>query len=1185
MKKVIARILALTLALVLGLGALPLAALAEDEDFGLLGSELRAYTGPGGDVVIPDGVQYIKSDVFQDCGASITSLTLPDSLVRLGMYALRGCTALKSITVPGGVTEFQLDAFLGCTALETIVVQGVETVPELRNLPALKRIVLEDGTVKLGNISNCPLLSEIVLPSTLKQIGSFTDLPALTEITIPDSVENYKPALFQYCGVDTASIKIPAATANKFEIDHGVLKQYSGLGGDVTIPEGVTSIAKYAFLRNGSAVESITISEGVTRIDESAFSGCKNLKAVTLPSTLTEIGRYAFQGCTALEYIEFPESLTVIGEGAFSGCTALSGVQLPSGLGIDAADAFPPGAIGGAYTDFQISNGSVTGYTGTGGNIVIPEGVKRIAKRAFAENQTITGVVFPASLETISEDAFWKCSNLTEVTIPANVKKIEGAFRYCTGLKRVVVEEGVTRIDANAFLSCENLTQVTLPGTLKSIGSAAFYGCAKLTDITLPEGLEELEVSSFEGSGIYDQDFIPDAAASNPKYFQIDGAGVLTKYTGPGGHVVIPRSVTRIGDRAFDGKKLMRSVAIPDSVKEIGEYAFSFCTGLETVAIPDSVTGIGDSAFYYCEALKKITVPGSVKDLGERLFCYCTGLTEARLEAGVQTVSKVMFSQCAALKTVTIPNTVTTIESNAFGQCAALESITIPKSVKRIEDGAFSGCTALKTVLIENGVSYIGSGVFEKSGIETITIPASVTETGDWPFRYCENLRSIYLPRGNWLYRGMGMSFVVFTPHLDVIDECPSPRLEAHINYNKGIREAWTNFSCPTQSKRVTEMSNKICAGLETDYEKTEAIAKWVSKNIEYDYDYYDLGLKTYAEVPFTPDEILVVGQGVCAGYARLTQALLAVQGIPCLYVLGGTPSGYHAWNLALVDGRYVWMDNTWGMDYFDRGEAVISIDHWATGGTVFTETTDRVAGRADFTRNAGHLTVEDLIRLTQEENDAMDDIAEDGDDKTDEDSSAKTAEELAEAAAAGASGWAQAEVKAAIIAELVPSDLQRNYTEAITRVDFCRLMVTLVERATGMRADEYRVSKGLPESAGFDDTNSAEVREANALGIVNGRKTGVFDPNGLITRREAAAMLARTAKLLGFATGTELSFTDTDGQPDWAAEGIAFVSGLADAQSGTPVMQGTGNGAFSPFKTYTIQQAILTALRLFHCA
>ncbi len=182
-------------------------------------------------------------------------------------------------------------------------------------------------------------------------------------------------------------------------------------------------------------------------------------------------------------------------------------------------------------------------------------------------------------------------------------------------------------------------------------------------------------------------------------------------------------------------------------------------------------------------------------------------------------------------------------------------------------------------------------------------------------------------------------------------------------------------------------------------------------------------------------------------------------------------------------------------------------------------------------------------------------------------------------------SAWAQGEVWEAICSKLALNDLQGTYRSNITREEFCRLMVNLVEQKTGQNISEYLSSKSLTASNPFSDTNSAEVTAAYTLGIVNGKSADSFDPSGSISRQEAAAMLTRTAKLLGIPSGTGEVFADSGEISSWASESVAFISGVTDPTTGGKVMNGTGNGKFSPWGSYTREQAIMTALRLFHCA
>lgn len=103
--------------------------------------------------------------------------------------------------------------------------------------------------------------------------------------------------------------------------------------------------------------------------------------------------------------------------------------------------------------------------------------------------------------------------------------------------------------------------------------------------------------------------------------------GVLIKYTGIGGEVVIPSGITGIGVRAFANCRSVRSVTIADGVTRIADCAFLHCGSLVRVDIPSSVAYIGEGAFYGCRNLRNITVPDSVQDIGIRAFAKTRILT------------------------------------------------------------------------------------------------------------------------------------------------------------------------------------------------------------------------------------------------------------------------------------------------------------------------------------------------------------------------------------------------------------------------------------------------------------------------------------------------------------------------------------------------------------------------------
>ncbi len=260
-------------------------------------------------------------------------------------------------------------------------------------------------------------------------------------------------------------------------------------------------------------------------------------------------------------------------------------------------------------------------------------------------------------------------------------------------------------------------------------------------------------------------------------YTVSQGKVTITKYTGPGGAVIIPDminglpvtsigayafvsctgltsvtipdSVTNIGSWAFSGCTGLTSVTIGDSVTSIGLRAFSGCTGLTSIRIPDSVTSIGDHAFYYCRGLTSVTIPNSVTNIGSGAFSGCTSLTNVTIPDSVTNIGSWAFSDCTSLTSVTIPNSVTNMGDGAFSDCTSLTSITIPDSVTSIGLRAFSGCTGLTSIRIPDSVTSIGGNAFSGCpGLTSVTIPDSVNNIGNYAFWGCTGLTTISIPDG-----------------------------------------------------------------------------------------------------------------------------------------------------------------------------------------------------------------------------------------------------------------------------------------------------------------------------------------------------------------------------------------------------------------------------------------------------
>jgi len=164
---------------------------------------------------------------------------------------------------------------------------------------------------------------------------------------------------------------------------------------------------------------------------------------------------------------------------------------------------------------------------------------------------------------------------------------------------------------------------------------------------------------------------------------------------------------------------------------------------LEKVVIPDSVSHIGNSAFLGCTRLTGIAIPNSVTSIGYSAFEDCAGLVCADIGNGVTSIGECAFSGCTSLTSVTIGNSVTSIGYGAFRDCTSLTSITIPDSVASISSLAFYGSPIKELIIADGSKTVTSTMVVCESTLEKVVIPNSVTSIGSHAFNWCSNLTSL----------------------------------------------------------------------------------------------------------------------------------------------------------------------------------------------------------------------------------------------------------------------------------------------------------------------------------------------------------------------------------------------------------------------------------------------------------
>lgn len=210
-------------------------------------------------------------------------------------------------------------------------------------------------------------------------------------------------------------------------------------------------------------------------------------------------------------------------------------------------------------------------------------------------------------------------------------------------------------------------------------------------------------------------------------------------------NVIIPSSVTSIGDYAFSNIGRLTNIIIPNSVTNIGNYAFDGSEWITDLQIPNSVTSIGDSAFMSCISLTNINIPNGIHSISDNAFAYCTGLKNISIPSGVTNIGSASFQFCTNLTSIIIPDSVTTIGSNAFTDCRGITNILIPFGVTDIAYGTFNGCLSLSNIQLPQGIASIGAWAFANcASLTEVVIPDSVSSIGTIAFYNCTNLARVY---------------------------------------------------------------------------------------------------------------------------------------------------------------------------------------------------------------------------------------------------------------------------------------------------------------------------------------------------------------------------------------------------------------------------------------------------------
>ena len=342
----------------------------------------------------------------------------------------------------------------------------------------------------------------------------------------------------------------------------------------ITIPSTIQSIGEGAFFEcNGLKKVYVSSIEDWCKIDFSypdanplsrgadLYVDNKLVTDVTIPDGVKSIGKYAFYGYSSLKSISFPSSIRSIGESAFFDCPNLDEVyatNIEDWCKIKFEDTFSNPINYGSkiYIDGELAT-----------DITIPKGITKICDYAFVNSDTITNVVIPNSVISIGDSAFNCCSNLKNISIPNSVVNIgKGAFSSCFNLEKVEIPDGIKIIKDYTFTSCEKLNTIIIPQSVKKIGYLAFDSDRNLSNVLFKGSKSQWNSIDFTDGNTnlvesvihYDVKFVEKKAPTcvNKGYDLYSCSecsdGVKINYTDPLGHNVVSGICERCGKSEED---------------------------------------------------------------------------------------------------------------------------------------------------------------------------------------------------------------------------------------------------------------------------------------------------------------------------------------------------------------------------------------------------------------------------------------------------------------------------------------------------------------------------------------------------------------------------------------------------------------------------------------------------------
>jgi hypothetical protein len=438
--------------------------------------------------------------------------------------------------------------------------------------------------------------------------GDFSGKTSLKSIILPSSLLSLGYYAFMYCNGIT----------------------------NIVIPSSVTSIRDYAFyLCEG--LTSVSIPSSVKSIESYAFGSCHSLTSVNIPSTVTSIGSNAFSDCKVLTSIIIPSSVTSIGSGAFGSCSGLTSITVNWSIPLNlssSSNAFYN--VNKNTCILKVPYGTASRYAAANQwkeftHIVEMPGFflsETAAKLGYVDGSMSKIAINSDVAWTVSSDQTWL------VVSPVSGNGIGQKLTFTSGENSLFTTRTAKVIVSATGVESQTITvtQDGSPINLTPGGLTTVLSVSELSNITKLTITGTMDARDFKTM----RDMMPllaelDLSGANiVAYKGYEGTSIWGNNDYPANE--IPESALYNGSI---GKPTLTSVVLPLSLTSIGQSAFGYCNGLRNVIIPSLVNSIGNGAFRDCQNLTSVNIPPFVSTIASSAFLSCRGLTSLTVGCSV----------------------------------------------------------------------------------------------------------------------------------------------------------------------------------------------------------------------------------------------------------------------------------------------------------------------------------------------------------------------------------------------------------------------------------------------------------------------------------------------------------------------------------------------------------------------